>query len=215
MTIDELKRVAGLAMASMKAQIEERHQLQPLCMLHWPPMLAKKKIPRSVAVAITPGEWSRFPFPGPLLDSGDAKRVLFGIIRDIVQDSGADGVLFGTDMWGAQATEAGVQAGADAWNRHVDTGFAKLVKMGWAIQVQLLNVTAQSKTDVLMIQHAYQRKGSGLVQWIGEAHSHVIPQGEFGGRQKMYGDLRQENLGEPPEDSPAEKHQRSAKRRRA
>jgi hypothetical protein len=118
-------------------------------------------------------------------------------------------------MWGAQATEAGVKAGADAWNRHVDTGFAKLVKMGWAIQVQLLNVTAQSKTDVLMMQHAYQRKGSGLVQWIGEAHSSVIPQDGFGGRQKMFGDLREENLGEPPAGSPAEKHQRSTKRRRA
>jgi hypothetical protein len=126
----------------------------------------------------------------------------------VVGASGADGVLFGTDMWGAQATEAGVKAGADAWNRNVDTGFAKLVKMGWAIQVQLLNVTAQSKTDVLMMQHAYQRKASGLVQWIGEAHSHVIPQDGFGGRQKMFGDLREENLGEPPAGSPAEKHQK-------
>ena len=195
-------------MAAMKSQIEERHQMQPLCMLHWPLMLATKTLPPLVAVAVTPGEWTRFPFPGILLDSGDAKRVLFAIIRDIVQDSGADGVLFGTDMWGAQATEAGVKAGADAWNRHVDTGFAKLVKMGWAIQVQLLNVTVQSKTDVLMMQHAYQRKGSGLVQWIGEAHSSVIPQDGFGGRQKMFGDLREENLGEPPAGSPAEKHQK-------
>jgi len=208
MTVDELKRVAGLAMASMKAQIDERHQLEPLCMLHWPLNPAKTDFGKLLNRAITPGEWSRFPFPGPLLDSGDAKRVLFGIIRDIVQDSGADGVLFGTDMWGAQATDAGVKAGADAWNRHVDTGFAKLVKMGWAIQVQLLNVTVQSKTDVLMMQHAYQRKGSGLVQWIGEAHSQVIPQDEFGGRQKMFGDLREENLGEPPAGSPAEKHQK-------
>jgi hypothetical protein len=208
MTVDDLKRVAGRSMASMKAQIEERHQLEPLCMLHWPLMPARMKIPRMAAMAVTPGEWSRFPFPGQLLDSGDAKRVLFGIIRDLVGDTGADGVLFGTDMWGAQATEAGIKAGSDAWNRHVDTGFAKLVKMGWAIQVQLLNVTVQSKTDVLMMQHAYQRKGSGLVQWIGAAHSSVIAQDGFGGRQKMFGDLREENLGEPPQDSPAEKHQK-------
>jgi hypothetical protein len=111
-------------------------------------------------------------------------------------------------MWGASATEEGVKAGAEAWNRHVDTGFAKLVKMGWAIQHQLLNVTAQSKDHVLLMQQGYQRKGSGLVQWVGEAHSQVIPQDEFGGRQKMFGDLREENLGEPPANSPAEKHQK-------
>jgi hypothetical protein len=207
MTVDELKREAGLAMAAMKTQIEELHRMQPLCLLHWPLALATTKIGRAVA-AVTPGEWSRFPLPGELLDSGDAKRILFQIIRNIVRDTRADAVIFGTDMWGAQATEAGIKAGADAWNRHVDTGFEKLVKMGWAIQCQLLNVTAQSKTDVLMMQHAYQRKASGLVQWIGEAHSHVIPQDGFGGRQKMFGDLREENLGEPPSGSPAEKHQK-------
>ena len=208
MTVDELTREAGMAMAAMKLQIEEFHQMQPVCMLHWPLMPARMKLPPVFAGAVTPGQWSRFPFPGVLLDSGDAKRVLFGIIRDLVRDSGADAVIFGTDMWGAQPTDDGIKAGVEEWNRHVDTGFAKLVKMGWAIQVQLLNVTAQSKTDVLMMQHAYQRKGSGLVQWLGEAHTHTMSQDHFGGRQKMFGDLRDENLGEPPEKSPAEKHQK-------
>ena len=208
MTVDELKREAGLAMAAMKTQIEEFHRLQSLCMLHWPLTLASVKIGRVPAGVVTPGEWSRFPLPGQLLDSGDAKRVLFQLIRDIVRDTRADAVIFGTDMWGASATEEGVKAGAEAWNRHVDTGFAKLVKMGWAIQHQLLNVTAQSKDHVLLMQQGYQRKGSGLVQWVGEAHSQVIPQDEFGGRQKMFGDLREENLGEPPANSPAEKHQK-------
>jgi hypothetical protein len=43
---------------------------------------------------VTPGEWSQFPFPGQLLDYADAKRILFRLIRDVVHDIGADGVLF-------------------------------------------------------------------------------------------------------------------------
>jgi len=208
MMLDELKREAALAMASLKTQIDELHQLQPLCMLHWPLNPASTSHGKMLKAAVTPGDWTRFPFPGPLLDSGDAKRVLFQIIRDIVHDTGADGVIFGTDMWGASATKEGIKHGENEWNRQVDTGFAKLVKMGWAMRHQLINVTAQTEGDVVLMQHGYQITGGGRVRWLGETHTGVIPQSEFGGRQKMFGDLRAENLGEPPEGSPAERHQR-------
>ena len=207
MTLDELKREAGLALASIKTQIDEFHHLEPLCMLHWPLNPGRTRFGRMLHGAVTPGEWSRFPFPGPLLDSGDAKRILFGIIRDIVHDTGVDGVVFGTDMWGATCTQEGFKH-KDEWDRHIDTGFAKLVKMGWAVRCQLVHVTAQSASDVVMMQHCYQRKSGGRVQWLGDTQSDVISQSEFGGRQKMFGDLREENLGEPPAASPAEHHQK-------
>ena len=218
MTLDELKRESGLVMAALKAQIEVLNGVAtPVCMLHWPLKPGKKLQGTILAAAARMGEWMRFPLPGQLLDSGDAKRVYFGIVRDIVQDTGADGVIFGTDIWGARVTEEGRKHGEREFSRHVDRGFEWLVKKGWAVRTMLINVTAQSKNDVLLMQHEYQRTGGGQVQWLHDTETHSFPQDEFRGRQKMFGDLSEENLGEPPRDSPAEEHQkggRNAKRRR-
>jgi hypothetical protein len=209
MTVEELKREAGMAMASMKTQIEELHRCDPICLMHWPFNPASTSFGKKLKPAVTPGEWSRFPLPGQLLDSGDAKQMYFQMVRDIVADTGADGVIFGTDTFGAKMTAEGEKHGKDEWNRHVDQGFAKLVKMGWAVRMMAIHITAQSLADVVWMVQEYQRTGRAT-QWLHDAHTTVMAQEEFGGRQKMFGDLREENLGEPPAGSPAEKHQKGS-----
>jgi len=207
MTVEALKREAMKVMASMKAQIETLNEADPICMLHWPLDLAAsgKKL---FHPAMTPGEWSRFPILGSIMNSGDAKREYFGAVRELVRYTGADGVIFATDVWGAQLTDEGRKHGQQEWNSHVDTGFAKLVRMGWATRVQAIHITAQSKTDVVFVDQEYHREGRGRAQFLHEVRTRVGPQSEFGGRQKMFGDLREENLGEPPGGSPAERHQK-------
>lgn len=207
MTVEELRRAAAGAMASIKTQIEETRHADPVCLIHWPLNPASTTCGRILNRAVTPGEWSRFPFPGQLLDSGDAKRILFQLIRDVLHDTGADGVLFGTDIWAIALTEEGSKHQKEV-NRHIDTGFAKLVRMGWAVRTMAIHITAQSPTDVVLMNHEYQRTSGGAAQWLHETHTEVMPQAEFGGRQKMWGVLTAETLGEPPEGSPAERHQK-------
>jgi hypothetical protein len=89
-------------MVSIKEQVATAQQIEPICMLHWPLAVATRT---RLHPAVTPGEWSRFPIVGAILNSGDAKRSYFASVRRLVHDTDADGVIFGTDVWGGVRTE--------------------------------------------------------------------------------------------------------------
>lgn len=125
------------------------------------------------------------------MNSGEFKDFLFGTIRDWVRRHKCDGVIMASDMWVTAMTEEGSKHPIEEWKSKVDRGFVTLVKMGWATRREAIGVTAQSPTEVLLITQFYQRLPS--VQ-LGEATRHWSTQDTFQGRQKMFGDLREENL---------------------
>ena len=130
-----------------------------------------------------------------LLDIGEAKDKLFGGVRAIVHRPGSDvdAVFFATDMWMARATPLGMKNAKELrGNKHVDRGFEKLVKMGWMERCECLMVTAQTEQEVLILRAVYKRNGARME--FEEPEEFVFPQAGFSGRQKMWGDLRPENL---------------------
>ena len=180
MTKLELEAQANSILAAAKATIE-----------------LQGDFPVTILIHATKG-WARLPFPeeaGQLLNNGSAKDVIFGKIREIVQDLAADGCIFATDTWIGQITPEGQKHyESGEWNAAVDAGFVTLTARGWATQSQGITVAAQSSTDVLLIEQKYQRLASGLVQLL-TGKRRWMDQSQFSGRQKMFGDLRWENLG--------------------
>jgi len=132
-----------------------------------------------------------------LMNSGDAKREIFGFFRTLIRERGCDGAIFASDTWQMKLTTEG-EKHLDEYQQHVDSGFAKLVQMGWAMREEALTISAQNKDDALLIVQPYRRLTSGIQLLAGRRE--WFPQANFGGRQKMFGDLRAENLGEHPDD---------------
>ena len=117
-------------------------------------------------------------------------------MRQIVQSNlAADGVIFATDTWVGETTPEGQKHyDTPEWKELHDFGFVKLVQRGWVKRSEAFTITAQSATDVLLVQQKYQRLGSGMIQLL-DGKRRWINQSDFGGRQKMFGDLSWENLG--------------------
>jgi len=142
--------------------------------------------------------WRRLPFPeelGCLMNDGRAKDAIFGALRHTVQVSKADGVIVTSETWAGETTDEGRKHyGTPEWKELHDFGFTKLVQRGWITRSEAFTVVAQTVTDVLIIQQKFQRLGSGAIQLL-DCKRNWQDQSHFGGRQKMFGDLRWENLG--------------------
>ena len=129
------------------------------------------------------------------MNSGGAKDAIFGAVREIVHSNGIDAVIFGSDTWQAETTEEGMKHyNTPEWRELHDTGFVKLVQRGWVERCEAFTVTAQNAAEVLLINQKYQRLASGMIQLL-DSRREWFKQGNFEGRQKMFGDLRFENLG--------------------
>ena len=205
MTLDNLRREAGMALAALKTNLETLGKADPLLLIHWPMNPAVRRT--AVQGMLTqPGEWVRYPIPGALMNSGDAKEILFGFIRTLVNKTGADACIIGTEMWGSKLTPEGMRHKAEV-AANVDRGFDRLVKRGWAMRTELLQIVAQTPDEVLLMGHEFRRRASGI-EWIGQTWSDSNVQSEYAGRTKMWGEFTPETLGEPPEGSYADKHNR-------
>jgi|SRR6185436_12674930 len=180
MTKQELEAEANRLITGAKYALELQNEFNPAFLLHHP------------------GQgWERLSVPKGseyLMNIGAAKREIYGFVRRMVQEHGCDGVIFGSDTWQAKLTPEGLKQGKEFY-RHVDSGYAKVVEMGWAVREEAITVTAQNLNDALIITQPYRRLSSGIQLLAGERH--WIAQSAFSGRQKMFGDLREENLGEP------------------
>jgi len=180
MTRAEIEHEANGLIAVAKASVELQGDFRTTMLLH------------------TKGVWHRLPFPEEcevLMNNGKAKDMLFGAVRALVQEKGADGVIFGTDTWHSETTPEGAKHyDTPEWRRLHDTGFVKLVQRGWVTRNEAFVVTAQTPQDALIITQKYQRLGSGMIQLLDHKRA-WFDQKDFGGRQKMFGDLKWENLG--------------------
>ncbi|HEY1897026.1 MAG TPA: hypothetical protein VGG62_12165 [Terracidiphilus sp.] len=133
---------------------------------------------------------------GKLMNSGDAKNMLFDGMRQIVKHKGITATCFATEAWMGETTQAGRLVSPkefDAATRQ--RGFQAAVDRGWVIRRECVVVVLQTEEVMRSISQQFERDEEAQeIRWIGEPVTHTTPQSHFKGRQKMYGDLREENL---------------------
>jgi hypothetical protein len=180
MTREQLSREANGVIAVAKASVELQGDFALTILIH-----AK-------------GQWARLPLPKgveDLMNNGHAKDRIFGAVRDTVHQVGADGVIIGSDTWQSETTEEGAKHyDTPEWRELHDFGFVKLLQRGWVKRSEAFVVVAQNATEALIITQKYQRLGSGMIQLL-DCKRAWFDQDHFGGRQKMFGDLKFGNLG--------------------
>lgn len=146
--------------------------------------------------------WDDIHFPDGaehLMNSGEAKKIIFDWMRARVEHTRADGFLLASDTWVGKATEEGMRhVESGEYARNVDRGYRKLIQLGWARVTESIAITAQNEVEVLLIDQPYQRLG--YVIQMDKCHRFWTPQAKYCGRSKMFGDFSEENLGENPAD---------------
>jgi hypothetical protein len=145
------------------------------------------------------GDIQKLPFPeeyGKLMNHGKAKDAIFATVRSIVRSAGITAVCFGTEAWFGKQTKAGWAAPQKEFLKAMrERGFQRAVDMGWAERQECLVVTLQTETMLRTVTQPFERDDRAHTIWyVGEPRLRDGPQSHFMGRQKMYGDLREENL---------------------
>jgi hypothetical protein len=179
MTRDELESMANRVLTSFKYNAETFNRANPRFLSH------------------KPGRgWQNYTMDNEqarILDSGEAKDLFFGGMREIVKAGGCDATIFVTDTWVGQFTEEGLKH-LNEFEPLVTHGYTKLVQLGWMRRQEAFTCVAQTETDVFTITQPYLRSSSGPVTLL-KSDRHWGSQQEFGGRTKMFGDCHEGNLG--------------------
>jgi hypothetical protein len=146
------------------------------------------------------GSIQKMPFPeeyGKLMNHGKAKDAIFATVRSIVRSAGITAVCFGTEAWSGKQTKAGMAVPQKEFLKATrERGFQRAVDMGWVERQECLVVTLQTETMLRTVTQPFERDDTAHTIWyVGEPRIQDAPQSYLVGRQKMYGDLREENLG--------------------
>lgn len=129
-----------------------------------------------------------------MLESGQGKDYLFDSLRRVVQNVGASGFAFLSDAWMGRTTEAGRALGKKDWVKlmaEFDT--EELAAQGLVTRTETIMISAQVPEWVLMVTQPYVRGEKGSITY-GKREEIEMPQDEFEGRQKMFGDTSEERL---------------------
>lgn len=144
------------------------------------------------------GDFLRFELrdkAGELMNWGDAKDAIFGFVRDYVREKQAVGCIIVSEAWMTRTTEQGAQLGKDEFLRlYRAQSIEELVKRGLATRIEAIIVSAQSAESVLQLTQPFEREERLQLVTFGTLETQELPQSGFAGRQKMFGDLRAENL---------------------
>jgi hypothetical protein len=144
------------------------------------------------------GTTKQLSFPDELaemLNDGGLKDILFAGVRKMVQETGADAVVFATECWRGKSTPAAMDMPQDEFMRlSAEHKFESLVQMGYVTREEALVATAQNADNLVTCTQSFRRLSDGMVYSYGEVEVREVPQSAFYGRQKMFGDLKQENL---------------------
>jgi len=149
MITEDLMQKAEIAIAEARRELEQ-HRFQPY-------FLARRD-----------GEYKLLPFDGAMLDRKETKRAVFRAIRMLARRIKLDAVIFVTDMWMAQVTEAGLKFVHDhpeEWGRLArESRFVTAVKRGLVTRTEALHVSVQTPDEVRWINQPYDRDpGGGIV----------------------------------------------------
>lgn len=179
---EDLRRLAGVALKKAKEDLVRTGTVDPTIMM---------REPDGTLQVIRMGE------TGAVMNSGKGKDLLFGALREIVKEKGITAVIFATDGWMGKQTAKGRAIGEEEFFRKTrERAFETAVREGLVERCEVITLTVQTPMGTLMVQQEYER-GIGGKRSItfGEQREQEVGVDEFTGRQKMYGDLREENLG--------------------
>lgn len=137
------------------------------------------------------------PPPGmriaPLMNIGAAKEMIFGHFREYVRQKKCLGTIFVSEMWkGTESEKARALPTKELKKLFRGTGFNELCEKGWLIKQEAVVATCQTEETVLHLTQIFVRTGGQIV--FENVESAETPQANFFGRQKMFGDLREEGI---------------------
>lgn len=132
---------------------------------------------------------------GDLMNIGKAKDAIFSHMRQYAQEKEAMGCIFVSEAWMSRATEKGRKLSMKEIMRlHQELGGEELAKRGLMERVEALVITAQSAESVLTLTQPFERDQRLKIVTFGPLIVQEVPQAQFAGRQKMFGDLSPENI---------------------
>lgn len=180
-TTTSLKDLAELALKMSRSSLAKTKAATPLIVLGFPD-----------------GSTKQLDLPEQLhdmLNHGGMKDILFGAVRLMVERHGADSVVFATECWRGKSTPAATDMPLEEFKRlSAEHRFETLVQMGYLVREEAMVATAQNADTVVTCTQSFRRLDDGTVYSYGEIEVMEVPQKQFFGRQKMFGDLREENL---------------------
>ena len=120
-----------------------------------------------------------------MLNHGEAKEVIFGILRNILRAEGHTAFIIAVEAWMGVSTEAGNQllaADRDEYMRISGQGIIAMEKRGLVIRSEILACTAQSAEATVMMHQKFERGPQGFTF----GPEQVMEDAAFEGRLKMF-----------------------------
>jgi hypothetical protein len=130
-----------------------------------------------------------------LMNHGPSKDKLFGFVRNIAQTMPAAAVVIVTDGWfGKPTAKARAMNQEKLFEATKGQSLDNAVAAGLAERLEALLITVQTPERVLTLAQVYDRDERRRKITYLEMNIMESPIDNFAGRQKMFGDLRAENL---------------------
>mgnify|MGYP001268895045 CR=1 FL=1 len=124
-----------------------------------------------------------------IMNSGRGKDLLFGLVRIWVQERKPKAFAICTDAWRGRMT---AKAKGLSLDEATKGGFYAAEERGMISKVECINVTAQTPARAMIAFQTYTRLNRMILYEEFAVMEADID--SLGGRLKMYGDLREENL---------------------
>jgi hypothetical protein len=132
---------------------------------------------------------------GQLFNDGRAKDLFFGAMRELVKTRNLTAVIFVNEAWVGKLTAKGRAIGQKEFNRRTrERGFETALRDGLVERWEAIMLTIQTPAGALIVQQAFTRDYVAKSITLGERIESEAAVDEFRGRQKMYGNLSEENL---------------------
>lgn len=129
------------------------------------------------------------------MNHGEAKDAIFGMIRSLARARGATATIFAVEAWFGKQTDKGRALPPKEFRQRTrERAFETAVRDGLVERSEAIVVTVQTPTHVMMVHQEFERDEKRRRIHYGERHESIGPTESFVGRQKMFGDMREENL---------------------
>jgi hypothetical protein len=176
---EDLKQLAEIALETAREELTRKGSIVPTFLVREPD-----------------GHLGVIRIEADVMNSGDAKDTLFGAMRMMVKARGLTAVIFVSECWlGDQTAKGAALPYAEFLTRTRERAFATAVKDGLVERVEAITLTVQTPAGALIVHQRFTRDYGKQQVTFGVRDDLEYSVDEFAGRQKMYGDLRPENLG--------------------
>jgi len=130
---------------------------------------------------------------GPILNSDQTKTILFSFIREQVKANDYRAVVITAEAWMSMSTKKGAALGS----KEFEALYRKLKSdgmeaAGYSTRGECVVANIQTPEQTMILTQRFERIGK-LINWC-EISVMQRPADEVRGRQKMFGDLRPENV---------------------